>query len=99
MTDGKYELTEVGTTHAMDHGQPTPYNTNFHNPVGELPGLKDAQAITKEYASLDYYGPDWEPTIKPLIDEAIVKMILGDVAPADGVAALQEELRNGGYID
>jgi putative aldouronate transport system substrate-binding protein len=99
VTDGTYELTEVGTTHAMDHGQPTPYNSNFQNPVGELPGLKEAQAITKEYATLDYYGPDWEPTIKPLVDEAIVKMILGDVAPAEGVAALQEELRNGGFID
>ena len=99
VTDGVYELTEVGTTHAMDHGQPTPYNTNWVNPVGPLPGLKEAQAITKEHASLDFYGPDWEPTIKPLVDEAIIKMILGDVAPAEGVAALQEELRAGGFID
>lgn len=99
VTDGVYELTEVGTTHAMDHGQPTPYNSNWVNPVGELPGLREAQEITREYASLDYYGPDWEPTIKPLVDEAMIKMILGDVAPAEGVAALQEELRSGGFID
>lgn len=99
VTDGVYELTEVGTQHSMDHGQPTPYNSNWHNPIGELPGLRDAQEITKTYASLDYYGPDWEPSIKPLLDEMIVKMILGDVAPAEGVATLQEELRAGGYID
>lgn len=99
VTDGVYELTEVGTQHAMDHGQPTPYNSNWMNPVGELPGLRDAQAITKQYATLDTLGPDWEPSIKPLVDEAIVRMILGDVAPAEGVAALQEELRNGGFID
>ena len=99
VTDGVYELTEIGTQHAMDHGQPTPYNTNWVNPVGEIPGLAQAQAITKQYASLDYYGPDWEPTIKPLVDEAIIRMILGDVTPEEGVAALQEELRAGGFID
>lgn len=99
VTDGVYELTEIGTTHAMDHGQPTPYNTNWVNPVGELPGLREAQEITKTYASLDALGPDWEPTIKPLIDEAMIRMILGDVAPAEGVAALQEELRGLGFID
>lgn len=99
VTDGVYELTEVGTTHAMDHGQPTPYNTNWVNPVGELPGLREAQEITKEFASLDVLGPDWEPSIKPLVDEAMIRMILGDVAPAEGVAALQEELLAGGYID
>ncbi|MCA9833865.1 MAG: extracellular solute-binding protein [Thermomicrobiales bacterium] len=99
VTDGVYALTEVGKQHAMDHGQPTPYNTNWVNPIGENPGLKEAQAITKQYASLDYYGPDWDATIKPLVDAAIIQMILGDVAPADGVAALQEDLRSQGFID
>lgn len=94
-----YTLTEVGTEHSMDHGQPTPYNSNWQNPIGELPGLREAQEITRTHASLDYYGPDWEPNIKPRLDEEIVKMILGDVAPADGVAALQEEFRAAGYID
>ena len=67
--------------------------------AGELPGLREAQEITKEHASLDALGPDWEPTIKPLVDEAMIRMILGDVAPAEGVAALQEELRGLGFID
>lgn len=99
VTDGTYALTEVGAQHAMDHGQPTPYNSNWSNPVGDLPGLSEAQAITKEYATLDVYGPDWDATIKPLVDEAMIRMILGDVAPAEGVAALQEELRGQGFID
>lgn len=99
VTDGTYELTEVGTQHAMDHGQPTPYNSNWANPIGELPGLREAQEITRQYASLDYYGPDWEPTIKPLLDEMIVKMILGDVTPAEGVASLQEEFKAQDFID
>lgn len=99
VTDGVYELTEIGAQHSMDHGQPTPYNTNWVNPVGELPGLRAAQEITREYAVLDYYGPDWDPSIKPLVDEAIIRMILGDVSPADGVAALQDELRSQDFID
>lgn len=97
--DGAFELTEIGETHSMDHGQPTPQNLNWVNPVGELPGLREAQEITRQYASLDYYGPDWEPTIKPLVDEAMIRMILGDVEPAEGVATLQEELRGLGFID
>lgn len=97
--DGTYELTEIGEQHAMDHGQPTPYNSNWVNPVGELPGLAQAQEITVEHSSLDYYGPDWEPTIKPLIDEAMIRMILGDISAEEGVANLQEELRALDFID
>ena len=99
VTDGVYELTEVGQQHAMDHGVPTPQNLNWVNPVGELPGLRDAQEITRQYASLDAYGPDWEPTIKPLIDETMIRIILGDLDATEGVASLQEELRGQGFID
>lgn len=94
-----YALTELGTEHAMDHGDPTPYNSNWTNPIGELPGLKDAQAITKQYAKLDYEGPDWEPSIHPILDENIIKIILGDVSAADGVAAMHDALLSGGFID
>jgi putative aldouronate transport system substrate-binding protein len=94
-----YTLTDIGTQHAMDHGAPTPYNTNWTNPIGELPGLKEAQAITMEHGRLETLGADWEPSIKPILDENIIKIILGDVSAADGVAAMREALIGGGFID
>lgn len=99
VTDGVYELTEVGKQHAMDHGVPTPYNTNWVNPIGVNPGLLEAQALTKQYAALDYYGPDWSNDIKPILDEHMIKIVLGDLSPADGVASMQELLTAQGYID
>ncbi|HVL22919.1 MAG TPA: extracellular solute-binding protein [Thermomicrobiales bacterium] len=94
-----YTLTEIGTEHAMDHGDPTPYNSNWQNPIGELPGLKDAQAITKEHGYLAVQGPDWGPSVAPILDEHIIKMILGDLTPADGVSALHDALLGAGLID
>lgn len=94
-----YELTEIGQEHAMDHGSPTPYNTNWTNPVGELPGLSDAQAISFEHGYLEELGPDWSPEVQPIMDEHIIQIILGDMTPADGVAAMHEALLGAGLID
>ena len=85
--------------HAMDHGDPTPYNTNWVNPIGELPGLKEAQQISLEYGYLAQVDANWSPEVVPIIDEHIIKMILGDLAPADGVTAMHEALLAQGLID
>ncbi len=83
----------------MDHGDPTPYNSNWTNPIGTLPGLKEAQEITKAHGYLAVQGPDWGPSVAPILDENIIKMILGDLSPADGVAAMQDALLGAGLID
>jgi len=97
--NGTYTLTELGTEHAMDHGQPTPYNSNWANPIGALPGLAEAQEITKAHGYLAVQGPQWSPEVAPIMDEHIIKMILGDLTPADGVAALHDALLGAGLID
>jgi putative aldouronate transport system substrate-binding protein len=94
-----YELTEVGKEHSMDHGDPTPYNTNWHNPIGQLPGIADAQKISVTHGYLEQLGPDWDPEVKPILDENIIKAILGDLSPADAVTAMQEALKGKGLID
>jgi putative aldouronate transport system substrate-binding protein len=83
----------------MDHGQPTPYNSNWVNPIGELPGLKDAQEITKTHGYLAVAGPQWSPEVEPILNEFIIKAILGDVAPADAVTGMHEQLLSQGLID
>jgi putative aldouronate transport system substrate-binding protein len=97
--NGTYTLTELGTEHAMDHGDPTPYNSNWVNPIGALPGLKEAQEITKAHGYLAVQGPDWSPTVAPILDEHIIKIILGDQSAADGVTAMHDALLGDGLID
>lgn len=94
-----YELTEVGAEHSMDHGNPTPYNTNWVNPIGELPGLAEAQEISVQYGYLAVAGPDFVPEVAPILDENIIKAILGDLSAADAVAAMREQLLSNDLID
>jgi len=99
VTDGEYELTEVGAEHSMDHGNPTPYNENWVNPVGELPGLAEAQEISVEYGYLAVAGPQFSPEVEPILNEFIIQAILGDISAADAVAGMQEQLRSQDLID
>ncbi|MBA2758435.1 MAG: hypothetical protein H0U38_01965 [Chloroflexia bacterium] len=99
LTDGVYELTPTGEEHGMDHGQPTPYNSNWENPIGTLPGLEDAQAITTQYAYLEVLGLEWGPEVQPILDEFIIQAILGDISPEDAVTGMQEQLLSNGLID
>lgn len=94
-----YELTADGEEHGMDHGQPTPYNTNWVNPIGTLPGLEDAQAVSAEHAYLEVLGLQWTPEVQPILDEFIIQSILGDISPEDAVTGMQEQLRGQDLID
>jgi putative aldouronate transport system substrate-binding protein len=99
VTDGTYALTDVGREHNMDHGNPTPYNTNWDNPIGELPGLAEAQEISVEYGYLATLGPDFTPEVEPILEEFIVRAILGEISTADAVTGMQEQLLGQGLID
>lgn len=99
VSNGEYTLTDVGREHNMDHGNPTPYNTNWVNPIGELPGLKEAQQIAVEYGYLATFGPDYQPNVLPILEEFIIGAILGDVSATDAVAGMQEQLLGQGLID
>jgi putative aldouronate transport system substrate-binding protein len=99
VTNGVYELTELGKEHNMDHGDPTPYNTNWVNPIGTLPGLKEAQAISLAHGYKPVAGPQFNPEVQPILDEFIIQAILGDLSPADAVTAMHDELLNQGLID
>lgn len=97
--NGNMALTDLGLEHNMDHGQPTPYNSNWTNPIGTLPGLAESQEISKTYGYLAVAGPQFTPEVQPILDEFILGAIIGDIAPADAVAAMQEQLLSNGLID
>ena len=99
VTDGKYELTPTGEEHGMDHGDPTPYNTNWTNPIGTLPGLEEAQQVSEQYAYLPTHGLAWGTDVQPILDEFIVQAIQGDISPEDAVTGMQEQLRGKSLID
>lgn len=99
VTNGNYELTQVGNEHNMDHGVPTPYNSNWVNPIGTLPGLEAAQEITRQSGYLATLSPEWTTEIDPLISEFSIQAILGDITPEEAVSGMQDQLRADGYID
>ena len=99
VTGGTYALTAVGTEHGMDHGSPTPYNTNWVNPIGTLPGLVEAQAISVEHGYLAVAGPDFTPKVEPILEEFIIKAILGELTAAEAVTGMREQLTSQGLID
>jgi putative aldouronate transport system substrate-binding protein len=99
VTDGVYALTDLGAEHSMDHGNPTPYNENWVNPVGDLPGIAEAQVISVEHGYLAVAGPQFAPEVEPILNEFIIQSILGDISAADAVAGMQEQLLGQDLID
>ncbi|MGB3328254.1 MAG: extracellular solute-binding protein, partial [Thermomicrobiales bacterium] len=97
--NGKYTLTKLGTEHAMDHGDPTPYNSNWTNPIGTLPGLTASQEISRTYGYLAVTDAKWDTDVTPILDEHIIKTIMGDFTAADGVKAMHDALLSAGLIE
>ncbi|MGN6483055.1 MAG: extracellular solute-binding protein, partial [Thermomicrobiales bacterium] len=97
--NGTYALTDLGKEHGMDHGEPTPYNSNWTNPIGALPGLAEAQAISKANGYLAVTDAKWDSDVTPILDEHIIKIIMGDLTPADGVKAMHDALMSAGLIE
>jgi hypothetical protein len=84
------KLAQAGTLSAADAQKIVDDITN---------GFIEAQKITKAHGYLAVQGPDWGPTIQPILDENIIKIILGDQSPADGVTAMHDALLGAGLID
>ncbi len=97
--DGTYKLTKIGEEHGMDHGDPTPYNSNWHNPIGELPGIKPAQQISLKYGYLQQISPTWATDVQPILDEFGLKAMLGQMAAKDAITQMQSALKGKKAID
>ncbi|CAM4505230.1 putative aldouronate transport system substrate-binding protein [Paenibacillus endophyticus] len=98
VNDGKYELTETGKDHGMDHGVPFWYNQNVKPPFGNLPGVDDAQKIIVEHATVELTPPGWTDAEKILNNYAI-KAMTGEMPAAEAVQKMHNELKAANLID
>ena len=96
--DGKYELTEQGKAHGMDHGSPRVSSTTWTNPFPPLPGVEDAQAIIMEHATMEYLPAEWSEAA-PIVEKHAFQAMLGEVTGAEAVEAMHAELLAAGLID
>ncbi|MEQ6376103.1 extracellular solute-binding protein [Bacillaceae bacterium S4-13-56] len=97
--NGNYQLTEIGQEHGMDHGVIIPYNTNFENPIGLLPGVKEAREVIMTHnASLELSTADW-PDAEKIVTNYVFKAIMGDISANDAVSKMNDELKAANLID
>ena len=96
LIDGKVVLTEIGITHGKDHGAPVPANRKFVNPVGWNPGFEEAMEYLK-YASLELSN-EKTAVYKEIVAKYATEILTGTKTAAQGVAAMDAELKERGVI-
>lgn len=96
LVDDKVVLTEIGITHGKDHGAPVPTSRKFVNPVGWNPGFEEAMGYL-QYASLELTNANTQ-AYKDIVAKYATEIITGTKTAAEGVAAMDAELKERGII-
>lgn len=96
VVDGKVVMTEIGLSHGNDHGAPVPTSRKYESPVPLNPGFAEAMAFLP-YASLDM-STDMTSTYKEIVAKYATEIIVGTKTAAEGVEAMQKELKDRGVI-
>ena len=96
LVDGKVVLTEIGLSHGKDHGAPIPTSRKYVSPVTMNPGLEEAMAFLP-YASLELSN-EKTATYKEIVAKHATEIITGAKTAAEGVAAMDAELKSRGVI-
>lgn len=96
MVDGKVVMTEIGISHGNDHGAPVPTSRKYMSPVPLNPGFAEAMAFLP-YGSLDM-STDKTSTYKEIVAKYGTEIIIGTKTAAEGIAAMQAELKERGVI-
>lgn len=89
--DGKVVLTETGASHGKDHGAPVPVSNQFVHPVGWNPGFEKAMEYL-QYATTELNNAN-TTKCRDTIAKYATQIINGSMTAADGVKAMQDELR------
>jgi putative aldouronate transport system substrate-binding protein len=97
--NGKYELTEIGKEHNMDHGVVIPNNTKWKNPFGMLPGVEEARQIILDNNSTIEVGTEKWPDAEKIVTNYAFKAMMGQMPAKEAVQKMQEELKAANLID
>lgn len=95
--DGTYTLTEIGASHAMDHGAPVPIYKDFVNPIGLNLGVEEALTYL-EYASIERIIPN-ESDYKQIVGKWAISIVKGEVETLEGLANMRAELVSMGICE
>ena len=95
--NGIYALTEIGASHAMDHGAPVPIDKDFVNPIGLNLGVEEALTYL-DYASIERNIPN-EGDYKSIVGKWAISIIKGEVSTLDGLASMRSELVSMGICE
>lgn len=93
---GNVVLTEVGQSHGKDHGAPVPISEKFISRTGWNPGFEEAMKYLP-YASIEVSN-EFTPKFKEIVGKHGTQIISGSISPADGIKAMQEELKQAGVL-
>ena len=88
--EGKYALTEIGASHAMDHGAPVPIDKDFVNPIGLNLGVEEALTYI-DYAGIEKIIAN-ESDYKSIVGKWAISMCKGEIGISEGIAAMHDEL-------
>jgi putative aldouronate transport system substrate-binding protein len=86
--DGKYELTEEGKQHGMDHGAPFWYNSKF----------QARKIIFDNNATIEQSTKDW-PSAEKIVQNYAFQAMTGKMPAADAVKKMRDELKAANLID
>lgn len=97
--DGKYELTEVGKSHSMDHGISFSESTTWQNPLGVPAETTAAQkVIVDSDAKIELRPIEWDDA-EPIIEKYAYAAMSGQMSGADAVKQMRADLKNANLID
>lgn len=85
-----YTQTEIGTTHANDHGAPVPIFKDFVAPLGYNRGVEEALEYV-DYSEVDMPLSD-ETTFKKTVGKWGIEIVKGNVTAQEGLEKLRNEL-------
>ena len=97
--NGKYQLTQVGKTENMDHGDPVPISSYWKNPFPQFQkGYANARAVGVKYGYQPLITADWS-NAQQIVWQYADEAILGRISAQAAVAKMHAALLAQHYID
>lgn len=97
MVDGELVQTEAGKVANNDHGAPFPIYKDFVLPTDYNPGVEEGMEFI-DYALVPSVGPETNEAQQIIAQQAIM-ILQGDISAEEGVANMQEQLKDNGIIE